>query len=256
LLCDAALETADSDIGLGRLGVIVDDRYGENVLARLSARQWWIGRPVEIPGSCPLEFDPRSSMGLPLQSWPAAHVVKCLVFYHPADPIALRLQQEERIRSLHADCLALGRELLLEIIVTANRQTCDDATVARVIRRFYNLGIFPAWWKLEPQTHTGWQQVSEAIDQYDPHCHGVLLLGLDAPEDQLQESFRIAVHHDICKGFAVGRSIFGDAARQWFDGQLDDAGVIRTVAGNYQNMIALWQEAASSREVRARSAKV
>ena len=245
LVCDAArkvaAESADTNVG-----VIVDDRYGESILAKLTAERWWIGRPVEVPGSCPLEFDPRSSMGLPLLEWPAAHVVKCLVFYHPDDDISLRLQQEDRVRQLHADCAALDRELLLEVIVTSMNHQCDEHTVANVMRRFYNLGVFPAWWKLESQNEAGWQEISSVIERYDPRCHGVLLLGLDAPEQELRQSFKLAAQFPICKGFAVGRSIFGAAARGWFAGEMDDREAIKLIADNYRRMIDFWQESSAA----------
>jgi 5-dehydro-2-deoxygluconokinase len=146
------------------------------------------------------------------------------------------------VRQLHADCAALNRELLLEIIATSKGQPCDEHTVANIQRRFYNLGIYPAWWKLESQTAEGWQEISAVIAQYDPHCNGVLMLGLDAPEADLRESFRIAAPFDVCKGFAVGRSIFGDAARGWFAGDLDDEAATEMIAGNYRQMIGFWNE--------------
>lgn len=255
LVCDAVEQVADGADDRTQLGIIVDARYGESVLARMTARQWWIGRPVEVPGSCPLEFDPRSSMGLPLLQWPASHVVKCLVFYHPDDALELRLQQEERLRQLHADCAALGRELLLEIIATSKGQACDAHTVANVQRRFYNLGIYPAWWKLEPQSADGWQKITAVIEQYDPLCNGVLLLGLDAPEEQLRESFATAAPFAVCKGFAVGRSIFGDAARGWLAGEIDDAAAVDMIASNYGQMIRFWQDSsAAARRNNAQSA--
>ena len=255
LVCDAVEKVAADISAETTLGVIVDERYGESVLARMTAKQWWIGRPVEVPGSRPVEFDPRSGIGLPLLNWPASHVVKCLVFYHPDDELELRLQQEGRVRQLHADCVALGRELLLEVIATSNRQRCDDHTIANVLRRFYNLGIYPAWWKLESQSSAGWQKISDVIAQYDPLCNGVLLLGLDAPEAQLRESFAVAAPFEICKGFAVGRSIFSDAARRWLARELDDQAAIDLIARNYQRMIAFWRESsAGARQNDAQSA--
>lgn len=245
LVCDAVLRVADELPDDASLGVIVDERYGESVLARLSARQWWIGRPVEVPGSCPLELDPRNSMGVPLLHWPASHVVKCLVFYHPDDDIQLRLQQEERVRQLYADCRDLGRELLLEVIATSKGQQVNDSTIPNVMRRFYNLGVLPSWWKLESQTAAAWNEIGAVVNEFDPLCHGVLVLGLDAAEAEMKESFRIAAPNAVCKGFAVGRSIFGDVARQWFDNRLDDQSVIDRVAENYKTMIRFWQEAAS-----------
>lgn len=245
LVCDAVLEVAKDCPTPERLGIIVDDRYGESVLTRMTDKGWWIGRPVEIPGSCPLELDPANNMGIPLLSWPAAHVVKCLLFYHPDDAIDLRLLQEQRVKQLYYDCIALDRELLLEIIVSSKGQSCDENTVARVMTRFYNLGVYPAWWKLESQTAAAWENISAVIARYDALCRGVLLLGLDAPEDDLEESFKIASAFPVCKGFAVGRSIFGPAAKSWFNGELDDAGVTAQVAASYSRMIQLWQQARS-----------
>ncbi len=251
LVCSAAEQVAEERGSTDNLGMIVDERYGEAVLARMNGKGWWLGRPVEVPGSRPLEFDPRNNIGLPLLKWPASHVVKCLVFYHPEDDLELRLTQEERVQQLCADCNALGRELLLEVISSNSGHSVSDSTVANVMRRFYNLGVMPAWWKLESQTDAGWREISAVIEQNDPMCHGVLMLGLDAPEEQLRESFRIAGGHPVCRGFAVGRSIFGAAARQWFSGKCDDDAVIRQIADNYSKMIDFWQEStANSEDVR------
>ena len=254
LVCQA-VEKVAADVDSGtELGIIVDERYGEAVLAHMSEKQWWIGRPVEVPGSCPVEFDPRNGIGLPLLKWPASHVVKCLVFYHPEDDLELRLQQEERVRQLHADCAELDRDLLLEIIATSKGQSCDEHTVANIQRRFYNLGVYPAWWKLESQTREGWQEISSVIEQYDPLCNGVLMLGLDAPEAELRESFAVAAPFDLCKGFAVGRSIFGSAARSWFAGELEDQAAVDMIAANYRQMIQFWNESATGQQNGAQSA--
>ena len=255
LVCQAVENVAANASTDTDLGIILDERYGAAALAKMTGKRWWIGRPVEIPGSCPVEFDPRSSMGLPLLQWPASHVVKCLIFYHPDDELELRLQQEDRVRQLHADCATLGRELLLEVIATSKGQPCDEHTVANIQRRFYNLGVYPAWWKLESQNRAGWQEISAVIAQYDPLCNGVLLLGLDAPEAALRESFAVAAPFDICKGFAVGRSIFGAAARSWLAGEIDDQAAVDLVAGNYQQMISFWRESsATARKNNAQSA--
>lgn len=257
LVCTAAEQVADERGSAENLGMIVDERYGEAVLARMTAKGWWLGRPVEVPGSCPVEFDPRNNMGLPIHRWPAPHVVKCLVFYHPDDDLDLRLAQEERVQQLYADCAALGRELLLEVIASNNGRPVVDATVPNIMRRFYNLGVLPAWWKLESQSDASWQDLTTVIEQNDPLCHGVLMLGLDAPEEALRASFRTAGKYRVCKGFAVGRSIFGAAARDWFSGDCDDKAVIRQVAKNYRTMIDFWLEstadAAAGNERRAAS---
>lgn len=223
------------------LGVIVDARHGSAVLNRLTVQGFWIGRPIESPGSRPVAFDPPDNVGLHLTSWPLAHVIKCLVFFHPDDPIELRLAQERQIRVLNEAARAQDRELLLEIICSGRGLPLDDATTARALTRIYNLGVRPAWWKLEAQSRASWLSIAEVIERRDPHCNGVLMLGLDAPEQALQAAFESAAATPVCKGFAVGRSIFNPAARGWFAGALSDEEVIVDIAERYQRLIDSWR---------------
>ena len=240
------IATAVERVGAGirdpeRVGVIVDARHGSAVLSRLAGSNLWIGRPIESPGSRPLAFDPDDNTALHLATWPAAHVIKCLVFYHPDDPIELRLAQERRLCELHNDARTLHRDLLVEII--CNGPAVDDETVARSIKRFYNLGVRPAWWKLQPQTPASWRAIAAVIAARDPWCNGILMLGLDAPEETLYRAFEDVAGIGLCRGFAVGRSIFNSAARAWFNGTLSDEATIEDIAERYQRLIASWREA-------------
>ena len=242
LVARAVERVAESE-GAAGLGVIVDERHGSAALEQFTHAGFWVGRPVELPASRPLRFEPREQPGLALRDWPAQQVVKCLAFYHPDDPAELRRDQEAQLTALHADCVTLERELLLELITTTSGRPCDDGTTARALTRLYNLGIAPAWWKLEPQSAAAWRAIAEVIERRDPWCNGVLLLGLDAPEAELLRSFAAAAQVPVCRGFAVGRSIFGAAARQWFADEAGDEETVATVADGYRRLIGAWQSA-------------
>ena len=243
LIAQAVERVAERTGEAENIGVIVDERHGAGALQRLSRAGYWVARPAEIPGSRPLSLDPRDDFGLSLLVWPANHVVKCLAFYHPDDPRELRQRQEERLQSLQADCDELGRELLLELIVPSQSAAIDDHTTARALTRLYNLGVRPAWWKLQPQSEPSWRALVSVIERRDPWCNGVLLLGLDAPEEELARSFAVAARVPLCRGFAVGRSIFGASARAWFADELDDERAIDDMAACYQRLIGHWQAA-------------
>ena len=252
IIAEAVVLVAGRGAGPHRFGAIVDDRYGSKALERLGRGDWWIGRPVEIPASRPLEFELGDNVGLGLLGWPRHHVVKCLVNYHPADPIELRLEQERRVRALHEACQRLERELLLEVIVAGPQRAVTAHTAADAVRRFYNLGIRPAWWKLESQNSASWGEIAAVISESDALCQGVVLLGLDASEQALAESFAAAAPFPICRGFAVGRTIFGQPAREWLAGALDDAQARERIAATYSRVIDLWR--AVRREPRQRTA--
>jgi 5-dehydro-2-deoxygluconokinase len=228
--------------GFAQPGVIVDGSYGEEVLCRLSGGGWWIGRPVEVPGSRPLAFEAGANVAVALRTWPTEQVVKCLLALHPDDAPALTRQQLATLLSLQQACHASGHELLLELIPP--RELPSDArTLARGMATVYAAGVKPDWWKLVPPLEaSAWQGIARVIGDNDTHCRGVLLLGLEASEDVLARGFQVAAGQPLCKGFAVGRSIFGDAANAWLAGTLDDAGVVSEVAARYQRLIALWQQ--------------
>src|SRR5690606_22238381 len=100
-----------------------------------------------------------------------------------------------------------------------------------------------AWWKLEPQTPAAWRNVVSVIQEQDPWCNGILLLGLDAPEQILLRAFEDAAPVEMCRGFAVGRSIFNSTARAWFAGSLSDTAATEEIAARYERLIEAWREA-------------
>jgi 5-dehydro-2-deoxygluconokinase len=233
----------------GRAGVLVDGRFGQSVLERLTGMGVWIGRPVELPGAWPLEFELGDNVGLEIASWPTEHVVKCLLFHHLDDDQQVQQIQERRILDLWQACVRTNHELLLEIIPPSHLPR-DDRTVARVMERFYQLGVYPDWWKLESPSATAWKEISRVIETHDPYCRGVLLLGLEAPAEQLAEGFREAAAQSWCKGFAVGRSIFAAPSRRWLTGEIDDTQLVKEVSGRYLEIVRLWQQARTPDQVR------
>jgi 5-dehydro-2-deoxygluconokinase len=223
--------------------VLCDDLIGQDALNAMTGRGWWIGRPVEEPGSRPLRFQHGDDIGSQLVSWPSEHIIKCLVFYHPDDEIELRLEQEDKLRQLAEARRVSGHELLIEVIPPKGMAS-DDATIARSLQRLYHLGIRPDWWKLPPMSKAAWQAVRGVIERSDDHCRGVVLLGLDAPMDEVKAGFHEASASGICRGFTIGRTLFADPARSWLAGDLDDEAFIDAVSNNYAELIATWREAA------------
>ena len=240
LLVTAAEEGAKLG-GIATPAILVDDVLGQDALNQASGKGWWIGRPVELPGSRPLRFQHGDDLGACLRNWPREQIIKCLVFYHPDDEIALRLEQEERLRQLYQAACAYGLELLIEIIPPTNMPN-DDKTLPRSLQRLYNLGIRPDWWKLPAMSDAAWQAVGETIEREDVYCRGVVLLGLDAPMDDLKRGFQAAVNHACCKGFTVGRTLFTSASRDWLAGRIDDASLVERVAQNYAELIKAWRQ--------------
>jgi len=245
IVADAFVRVSEGRRGTG---VILDDRYGEAILPRLTARGFWVARPVEMPGSIPVEFEAGENVGLQLRAWPAEHVVKCLVFFHPDDPPALQAAQVARLVSLAEACSQTGHELMVEVIPPSGTHA-DPFIVPRALEAIYRAGVLPDWWKLPPHVQpAAWRSVGEAIERFDPLCRGVLVLGMEAGAERLRESFAAAAQSPWVRGFAVGRSIFAPAAEAWFKGEWSDAQAVDDVAARYAEVIGIWETSDRIRE--------
>ena len=243
LCLDATLKVAAGRPGYG---LLCDGRLGPEALHRAAGQGLWIGRPVEAPGSRPLRLEIGPDFGSDLAEWPSEHVVKVLCFYHPDDDEAMKKAQEETVMRLAAAARANGLELLLEVIPSKVGPVEDDTT-ARIIQRFYDIGVFPDWWKLEPMTSPkAWALACAAIKRNDAHVRGIVVLGLEAEIEDLRISFAEAARFDLVKGFAVGRSIFASAARKWLAGKINDAEAVDEMAGIYAELCAAWDDARKS----------
>ncbi|MGO1190783.1 bifunctional 5-dehydro-2-deoxygluconokinase/5-dehydro-2-deoxyphosphogluconate aldolase [Vibrio casei] len=235
-----ASQEVSKEAGLaGKSGLLCDSTFGQDVLNEITGQGWWIGRPIELPGSRPLELE-HGNIGSQLVDWPLEHIVKCLVFFNPEDEHSLRLTQERQVQEVYAACCKSGHQLLIEVILPKDIESNDDLYL-RAMKRFYNLGIKPDWWKLPPLAESSWQAVSDLIDKRDTQCCGVVLLGLDAPQEELENGFKQAANNNKVKGFAVGRTLFGEPSKKWFANEINDQELIEQVKSNYHNLIDLWR---------------
>lgn len=242
LLClEATRQVADGQPGYG---ILCDGRLGRDALYRAAGTGLWIGRPVEWPGSRPLMLEPEIGPDYGgLSEWPLGHVVKVLCYCHPEDDAKMWAQQESTLLRLFTAARRNRLEMLLEVI-PSKVAPVDDDTTARIIDRIYGLDIYPDWWKLEPfKTEAAWQKACDAITRHDPYVRGVVVLGLDAPQEELAQSFALAARQSLVKGFAVGRTIFADAARAWFKGEITDEAAVAQMATRFRALAETWDKA-------------
>jgi 5-dehydro-2-deoxygluconokinase len=243
LAVDAAAKVA---AGRSGFGMLLDGKYGRDALFRAVDHNFWIGRPVEEPGSRPLDFEFGGSLGAKLIEWPVGHTIKCLCFYHPDDMPEMKAKQERELLRLYDAARTIGRELLVEIIASKHGPV-TDTTTAQVVERLYQIGIKPDWWKLESQpSDAAWAHIARLIDVHDPLCRGIVLLGLEAPEEDLASAFQIARRCHRVKGFAVGRTIFAEPAQAWFAGAISDPEATKRMAESFSRLCEAWREAAEA----------
>jgi 5-dehydro-2-deoxygluconokinase len=76
-----------------------------------------------------------------------------------------------------------------------------------------------------------------------------VLLGRGASDDKVDQWLREAAPVEGFVGFAIGRSIWWDALKQFLDEKHDRDTAIQTVADNYLRFIGVYNEAEQSASV-------
>lgn len=229
---------AGGDLPTGyRAGMLMDPLFGQHVLNALGQDGVWTGRPVEVTGSRPLRLEPGANLAASIHSWRPGQVAKVLAWYSPDDPEALMRDQIETLHRLQAACRSASVEWMLELVPPAGKPR-DDRTLRRGVQQCYEAGLMPDWWKLPAlSTEDGWLKLSETIAAHDAQNRGVIVLGAAEPLEVMEDRLRSAGRQTICAGFAVGRTVFAEAARQWFAGQINDRSAVAAMQHNYSRLV-------------------
>lgn len=238
LALKAAMNVANGRPGYG---MFLDDTYALDTLQKAEEAGLWVARPVELPGSRPLNFEGIPSLGAQLQTWPSGHVVKVLCFMHPDDVEQLTKAQINTLRRAQSAARANDLDLLIEVISSKHGEV-SETTVSSVIKELYCANLRPDWWKLEAQpSKLAWQNIASVVEQHDPDCRGILMLGLDAPIEEVKGAMTLAKQCDRVRGFAVGRTIFSQVAKDWFSGSVDDAAAVQEMANRFAEICNHWE---------------
>ena len=238
----AVTETAASHDGVG---LLVDDRLGRSALHAASDHDIWIGRPIEQSGVFPMAFEEGPDLGSRLAEWPVNHCVKVLAPIRADDPAELTAYNEREIMRLADACRRTGHEFLFEIISGNNGKAAAPDQILSLMQRYYDLGVAPDWWKLEPVEDTGfWTAAGDIVRANDPHLQGIIVLGKEMPEEHLCRVLAIARTEPLVNGFAIGRTIFSQAAQAWFAGEIDDNAAQQMMTAVYGQLIDAWDNAA------------
>ena len=263
LLIFEGLQVAQPSVTSGRIGVLVDERYGQDVIdavkkVRLSATPMVLAVPVEASGHewFTLEW---GDQWLEHVESVKPDYAKVLVRDNPGFDAAERDAQLTSLAQVSAGLRTVGVPLLYELLVPATdaqlAQAGHDAgaydrdlrpgLVAQVIADNQAHGVEPALWKVEGlETVEAAQQVA-AQAKAGGRAADLIVLGRDAPAERLDHWLEVASQVDEFVGFAIGRSIWEDAIHGYEASDRSEAAArqARTIiTERYLGFVAHWTD--------------
>jgi myo-inositol catabolism protein IolC len=253
------LQQALPKVTSGRIGVLVDERYGQGVIDAVRAS----GQPLVL--AVPIEASGHDWFTLEWGEQWLDHVervrpdyAKVLIRDNPGFDQAQRGGQLDRLAQVCVRLREVGVPLLYELLVPATAGQLDQAgqdtdaydrdirpgLVAAVIADNYAHGIEPALWKVEGLETVEAARLVARQAKAGGHTADLIVLGRDSPAERLDHWLEVASQVDEFVGFAIGRSIWEDAVRDYEASDRGEVAASRArsqVAERYLAFVAHWK---------------
>jgi myo-inositol catabolism protein IolC len=258
LLVYRGLLDAVDDLPTGvRPGFLVDEQYGASpaVLAAAHPRIS-LAMPLEASGQDWFGFAYGHDWRTHASFFGADHP-KVLLRDNPGLDPRQRAEQADRVATISSWARREGREFIVELLVPATDE--DAASVGGDTERYdrevrpgltveamtflQDHGVEPAIWKIEGLAAREDAERVAATARRDGRDGRCIVLGRNAPQEQLDEWLRIAAPVDGFIGFAIGRSNWWDALEDRLAGKADEDAVRRQVAANYTHFARTYLDA-------------
>ena len=244
---------AHSRLSTGRAGVLVDEQYGDEVIARAQSDGVTLAVPIEASGQDWFTLAWGEQWIDHIRTIAPAYA-KVLVRDNPDFAPGDRSAQLARLARASSALLGIGVPLLYELLVPATdaqlHSVSDDhdrydrdvrpELVAQVIADNQAAGVEPRLWKVEGLDTVDAAHLVANAARSDGRDAELIVLGRDAPAERLDRWLQIAAQVPEFVGFAIGRSIWEDDLKQWAAGSADDDATAQAISTRYLDFAGQW----------------
>jgi myo-inositol catabolism protein IolC len=250
----------------GEFGILVDEEYGAGVAVAAKADGVPIAMPVEADERRVFEFAYGEDYRAHVETFDP-DFVKVLVRYNADGPRSDNDRQLSRLKELFDWAEETSRRSVFELVVpplpeqlggrliagqpVGGEDRMDryerfqrPALIRRAIAEIQAAGISPDIWKLEgideqDDADAIGRQALAGANGKDVSC---LILGGEASDERLHNRLRVAAAADGFAGFAIGRSIWSAAVRDFLAGSVSGAAAAAEIAERYVELVAVYRE--------------
>lgn len=239
-------------------GVLVDAQYGPQVARAAHEQGFLLAMPVEKSGQNEFDFEYGEQFGEKIEEYDPSFS-KVLVRYNPEGDSGMNERQSARLKRLSDWLHEHDRKFLFELLVPAEPAQLErvggdsdryDAELRpglmmATIEELQAAGVEPDIWKIEGiDDREECRRIAELVRRDGRDHVSCVVLGRGASDAKVDEWLRAGAGLPGYVGFAIGRSIFGDAikAHAAGDGADRETGAA-SIAANYRRFIQVYDEA-------------
>jgi myo-inositol catabolism protein IolC len=260
VIFEAFLEAIGRGAPRRRAGVLVDEQLGAEVARKAKAGGFLLAMPAERSGQAEFEFEFGDDFGRHIEAFDP-DFSKVLVRYNPDGDRELNQRQTEKLARLSEWLHERGRKFLFELLVPATAAQLEragdqagydraqrPALVVRAMAELQAGGVEPDIWKIEGLESTAdcaraVAQARSGDGRQDVPC---IVLGRGASLERVLRWLAIAAPVPGFIGFAVGRTLWEDALKDYVAGTRSRAATRGAIADRYLQIVHAYAEDAGA----------
>lgn len=220
-------------------GILVDEEYGEDILNEAKKRKIIICVPVEKSGQEILKLNYSKKFGDHINKF-NPDFVKILVRYNPLNR-KINEKQLKVLSQINDFCKKENYKTILELLVPPTKEEAEnfekirkERTVEAIkeIKQKINVDV----WKLEGFEKGQWKEIIEATKG-----SRIILLGRGEDKKKVSKWMKAAATNKEIIGFAVGRTIFLEALKEYYSKKITREKAVKIISNNFSYFINLWR---------------
>ena len=256
VIFEGMLEAVNRGAEPGATGVLVDEQFGGDVPFEAREHGLKLAMPVEKSGQDEFDFEYGEDFGAHIEKFDP-DFSKVLVRLNPDGDAGMNRLQLERLKRLSDWLHERDRKFLFELLVPATEQQLASvegstdrydaelrpAFMREAIKRIQDAGVEPDIWKIEGVDEREDDEMLAEESRSGPGREGVacVVLGRGASIEKVEQWLQAASPVEGFVGFAIGRSIWWDALKDWLAGDLERDAAAAQIAENYLHFIDVYQ---------------
>jgi myo-inositol catabolism protein IolC len=236
-------------------GVLVDGQYGPGVARDARAEGYLLAMPVEKSGQNEFDFEYGERFGEAIEDYDPSFS-KVLVRYNTEGDAEMNARQSARLKRLSDWLHEHDRKFLFELLVPAEPAQLEavggDAErydvelrpglMMAAIEELRAAGVEPDIWKIEGiEDREACRRIAELVRRDGRDSVSCVVLGRGASDEKVDAWLRAGSGLPGYVGFAIGRSIFGEAVKALAANGGDRAAGAARIAANYRRFIDVYE---------------
>jgi myo-inositol catabolism protein IolC len=257
IIYDAHIQALAQGAPHAACGVLVDEEFGASVAVRAKKEGVPLAMPVEKSGQDEFEFEYGADFGAHIEEFDPTFA-KVLVRYNPEGDATVNRRQTAQLGTLSRWLRKRDRKFLFELLVPATTAQLDrfeghqreydkalrPSLVVEVIRAMQAADVEPDIWKIEGlDDHAACEAVVAQARSDGRDGVKCIVLGRGADEAQVIEWVKIGAAVDGFDGFAVGRTLWQDALKDYLAEKLTRDQAVDQICRRYLEVIAAYRGA-------------